>query len=238
MHYAQNILADSKAQACIWRFGKLHRPTGAKTSSVVSEVLDETAAKTRQEIRHYCGMENHRPFTMNKEEYITAKEENVTKLALLRHSKAQLPCTKGTPFYLEDIRGSSHQFSATEDNLLAVLSAYGIHLSSAKELVRIYVDEYQAELDVIAHVVAYFDISSKRLIDDIPKIFEKRFAHGFGQELKKVLTTKLNLIGDPGLDTCSRYIRDEPEVQEKRRQLRREQRILMKASKTMEEFHR
>jgi hypothetical protein len=200
--------------------------------------LDEAAAQARQEIRHYCSMENFRPFTLAKEEYIRAKEENITAFALRRHSNASLPFTNGSRFQLTDISGMSRQFSATEENLLNVLSAYGIRLSSSKDLVRIYVDEYQAELDVIAHVVAYFDISSKRLIDDIPKIFEERFAHGFAIKLAKSFTTKLNLTGERGLDNCARYVRDEPDIQEKRRELSRKQRILMRALKTVEDFHK
>ena len=207
-------------------------------STVVDDVLEEASAHAREEIRQYCAMENHRPLTMNKEEYLRAKDENVTDFAIKRNGTESLPRTNGAPFFLEDIQGRSFQFRATEENLLKVLTAFGIHLSSAKELVRIHVDEYQSELDVISHVIAYFDIASKHLIDTMPKIFEKRFARKFGEELAKVLTTRLNIIGDRGLDTCRRYIQDEPNIRERRRELTRKQAILKKALKTVEDFHK
>jgi hypothetical protein len=102
--------------------------------------------------------------------------------------------------------------------------------------VRIYVDEYQAELNVISHVIAYFDISSKRLIDDIPKIFESIFARKFGLKLKESLTTKLELVGDGSLELCSRYIKDEDNIQIQREDLTRQQEILIKALRTVDRF--
>ena len=235
-------------QEALWqipKLGTLHGSlvqyfplVGLILSSVVEDVLEEASAHAREEIRQYCAMENHRPLTMNKEEYASAKDENVTVFAIKRNGTESLPRTNGALFILEDIQGRSFQFRATEENLLKVLGAYGIHLSSAKELVRIHVDEYQAELDVIAHVIAYFDIASKHLIDTMPKIFEKRFARQFGEELSEVLTSRLNLIGERGLDTCVRYIRDEPDIQERRRELTRKQKILKKALKTVEDFHK
>ena len=154
----------------------------------------------------------------------------------MRHGDNPLPSIDGHTFILEDRHGSFREFNATETTLLRVLGHFGLHLSSAKELVRIYVDEYQAELNVIAHVIAYFDISSKRLIDDVPKIFESVFARKFGLKLKDSMTTKLDLVGDGSLEVCLRYIKDEDNVQIQRTDLTRQQEILIKAMDTVERF--
>jgi hypothetical protein len=199
-------------------------------------MLTEAATETRKTIRQYCTMESLRPLTLNTEPYKKAQEENVTRFALMRHGDNPLPGVDGHSFTLEDRHGYSREFNATEITLLSVLGHFGLHLSSAKDLVRIYVDEYQSELDVIAHVIAYFDISSKRLIDDIPKIFESVFARKFGLELKESLTTKLDLVGDGSLELCSRYIRDEDNVQIQRADLTRQQEILIKAVDTVSRF--
>ena len=175
---------------------------------------------------------------MNVAEYVTLKEERVTAFAVLRHQNnpSHLPSTTAGVFRLLDMNGSSRNFYAFEDNLLGVLAAYGIHLSSIKQLVRIHADEYDAELGVISHVAAYFDISSKRLIDDIPKVFETVFAREFGLELGKVLMTKLKIVGEGALGNCARYIRDEPTVQVKRDELTRHQGILQDAVDTIGRF--
>jgi Dynamin GTPase effector domain len=182
-------------------------------------------------------MENHRPFTMNDKEYVKSQKERVTAFAVLRHGD-DLPSTGSSSFRLDDTNGVSRSYSSNEDNLLRVLSAYGIHLSSSKELARIRPDEYDAELEVISHVEAYFDMSSKRLIDDIPKVFETIFARNFGLDLAKVLTTDLELVGARGLDNCQRYVRDEPDVQSTRDSLSRHLDILVKAVETVSRLFR
>lgn len=173
---------------------------------------------------------------MNKEAYIKSKEENITKFALTRHGNNPLPCINGNSFRIDDRFGSPREFNRTEGTLLSILAEFGLHLSSANELVRIYVDQWQAEMEVIAHVVAYFDISSKRLIDDVPKIFESVFAKSFGMELKETLTDMLELVGDGALENCLRYIRDEDDVRVKRDDLTRQQEILVKAAETVDRF--
>lgn len=179
---------------------------------------------------------------MNKTEYINAKDQNVTTFATARGRKPTSDTCDDTPsvgygsFTVIETNGTSRYFPATEDNLLRVLTAYGYHLRSSKELVRLHNDEYQAELDVISHVAAYFDVSSKRLIDDMPQVFESVFAHGFGEELCNSLTTRLKMVGDRGLESCARYVRDEPDIEARRDDLTRIRNILDKTKETIERF--
>jgi hypothetical protein len=87
-------------------------------------------------------------------------------------------------------------------------------------------DKYHAELDVISHVTTYYDISSKRLIDDISQVFETIFAKDFGLDIGKCLTKTLNLVGPRGVENCERYIQDESDVHAKREGLLRQRGIL------------
>jgi Dynamin GTPase effector domain len=196
--------------------------------------LDKAAEHTRKELRLSCRKELHRPFTLNKSEYIKAKSENVTAFAASRHQ----PPRSQSDISLLDVNGITRHYPATEENFSRVLIAYGYSLPSSKDLMRLYDDDYRAELDVISHVVAYFDLSSKRLIDDIPQVFETVFARDFGEELGKDLTMNLNLVGERGLDSCARYIRDESDVQAKRDQLIRLRHILDKAKETVDRFYK
>ena len=206
-------------------------------------MLENTAGTTREEIQLSCSKENHRPFTMNKMEYMNVKDQNLTTFATARQRKPAAETTEGLTcatgigsFTVHETNGTARYFPATEENLLRVLTAYGYHLSSSKELVRLHNDEYQVELDVISHVAAYFEVSSKRLIDDMPQVFETVFAAGFGQELSNSLITKLNLVGDRGLESCARYVRDEPDIEARRQDLTRIRHILDKTKETIERF--
>jgi len=205
---------------------------------VVNDVLEKVSETARDAIEQKCRMENLRPFTLSKDEYIKSQMEAVTEFALLRHGKEGLPSTNGSNFYLTDVTGQTRSFKATEDTLLTVLASFGLHLSSSKQLVRIHQDKYHSELEVIAHVATYFEIASKRLIDDIPQIFETVFALEFGLELARVLTTNLKLVGDQGLENCSKYTRDEPDIQANRAFLTRQEEILERAFQTLERIPR
>src|SRR5579862_4147411 len=208
-------------------------------SAVVSKVLEQVAERTREELKQYCRMEDHRPFTMNKTEYIRTKDENTTCFFDKRHGPGGLPQLEKTTFTLLDMYGNSTRpINTTETNLLTVLTAYGVHVSSSKDLVRIHKDKHAAEMEVAAHVLAYFDLSSKRLIDDVPKIFETIFAKDFTLELKKTLTSDLNLVGEGSLSVCARYVKDEPAIQAERTELERQQTILNNALRTVNLFFR
>lgn len=207
--------------------------------NATASILEKVAEEAKQDIATCCTKERHRPFTMNKE-YLKRKEENLTAYAVLRHKDATtgLPsCLGSSVFRLQDGSGALRTFSATDDNLVTVLSAYGVHLSSPTQLARIHADEFDAELDVISHVAAYFDIASTRIIDNIPQLFETMFASKFAHELEERLTTDLKLLGTGGLDRCKRYVRDEPDIQFRRDTLSRERKILKEALATIDRFY-
>jgi Dynamin GTPase effector domain len=200
-------------------------------------MLEKTADQTREGIQLYCNIETHRPFTMNIAEYLELKEQCMAAFALDRHPNKPLDASYSGTFRLVDIKGNSRTFISSEENLLSILSDYGVGISSKKQLARVHADEYDAELGVISHVAAYFELSSKRVYDDIPKVFETVFARDFGQNLGRSLTTNLKLVGDRGLENCTRHIRDEPNIQSTRDKVAREQDTLKKALDTVDQFY-
>ena len=84
---------------------------------------------------------------------------------------------------IKDVNGNAHSISSKgvgEDVLLSLLTAQGYHISSAKQLARLHdPDEFGAELDVMARVLASFEISSKRIVDVMPMIFETALVCNF-----------------------------------------------------------
>jgi Dynamin GTPase effector domain len=209
---------------------------------VVDDLLRSAAKETRAEIMRYCWTEKNRPFTLN-EEYTTWFEEQRTALAIGRHgSPVSSHCpphvTPSHHFELVDAAsGQRKLFATSEENLCTVLAAYGINLSSMEQLARIHKDDYDAELEVIAHVKAYFEVASKRIIDDIPMIFETNFAISFAKNLETYLPEKLNLVGPGGLENCTRYVCDEPDIQKKRKDWTRQLEILKKAETKLIKFY-
>ena len=198
--------------------------------------------KARRDIKDYCLTERNRPFTQN-DQYKVWKEEHRTDLAVSRHGGSPHDLRAGHiqssgSFKLRDgLSGQPHSYTTSFENLATVLEAYGVHIDSLKQLARLHPDPYDSELEVIAHVLSYFDIASKRIIDDIPMVFENSFALTFAHELETKLQQQLGLIGTGGLEVCARYAADEPEIQKCREDLTRQLAILKKAEETVHKFH-
>jgi len=197
-------------------------------------MLEKAAEETRKQIQLYCTMDQCRPFTQNHMDYNGSKEEFITDFAHnRRQSRTSFAPKSSSTHILKDEYGNSHSISSKgvgEDALLSLLTAKGYHISSTKHLARLHdPDEYQVELMVISEVLAYFQISSKRIIDIMPMVFETVFTRQFGDELRKGLTSNLKLVGEFGLENCARYARDEPDVQFKREEYNKQNVILSQA---------
>jgi hypothetical protein len=204
---------------------------------VVESVLEQVTERAREEVLQICRMENHRPFTVNGGEYLKGKEAKFKAIISTRRVFPGSPRIGGDSFTLPDAFGNSRTISTTEENLLKVLAAYGVYVSSLKDVMRIHKDEYEAEIEVISHVLAYFDLSSKHLVDNLPKVFETVFAEDFGSQLDEDLAKDLKLVGDGSLAVCTRFCKDEPEIQGKRNEFERQLDILNNAARTVDLFY-
>lgn len=185
-------------------------------------------------------MENRRPFTLDHNQFSVSKEDFITEFA---HQRGQpIASPSSTTHTIRDTYGSAHSITShgvDEDVLLSLLTAKGYRITSTKQLARLHdPDEYITELEVISQVLAYFEISSKRIVDVMPMIFETVFACEFGDELRRVLTSNLKLVGDFGVANCVRYTKDEPDVQMKREDFNRRKETLSRASEIISRFYK
>jgi hypothetical protein len=188
----------------------------------------------KEHINLYCSMEKRRPFTLLHDEFLEIKDELLRKFS---DSRRTLRIRSGSTYILKDTNGYTHAYHTGDNNLLTILSAHGYDIHSERYLKRLDdPDEFEAELIVISQVLAYFDLSSKRIIDVIPMIFEKVFAQHFSDELSKVLTVELELVGERGLENCARYAQEEPAVRVKREDLTRQRVILERALEVIARF--
>ena len=174
-------------------------------------------------------------------DYNTAREGFIDEFAHSRNGILGPSPVSSSKHTLKDFYGNSQSIIShgdSDDTLLGLLNAKGYRVSSPKQLARLHdPDEYEAELNVISEVLAYFEIASKRIIDVMPMIFETRFANDFAVEIRKVLRSKVELVGDLGLENCGRYVVDEPDVQLKREDLNRKKAILSNALQIVSRFH-
>jgi hypothetical protein len=179
-------------------------------------------------------MEMNRPFTLNYQAYTETQEEFVTDFLYFRSQEGRgtLQVDSSTTHSVKDTNGSHSVYAKGSGNdvVLSLLAANGYHLSSPKQLSRLLEpDAHKAELVVISQVLAYFQISSTRIIDVMPMIFETVFARDFAHALEKNLTSSLQLTGKGGYDNCARFAKEEPEVQAEREDFEKKRAILVEA---------
>jgi hypothetical protein len=143
------------------------------------------------------------------------------------------PTSISSSHKLKDVYGQTHSISTKavgDEVLLGFLASRGYPLASTKQLSRLREpDELEAELTVISAILAYFEISSKRIVDIMPMIFENAFICEFATEVRNILPSELGFLGEFGYETCAKYGRDEPETQMKREDYKRKSEILSEA---------
>ncbi len=203
---------------------------------MIHDTLTTAAVQTREQIRFFCGMECHRPFTLNNSHYRDTQSKilsGLTKQRRVENHYADGPTSISSTHTVKDAFGQRHSISTKsvgDDLLLDALRSRGCPLTSVKQLSCLNeVDEFEAELVVVSGILAYFEISSKRIIDIIPMIVEKAFICRFAKELRNVLTSGLGFLGEFGYETCAKYGKDEPEIKIKRQDLERKSEILSEA---------
>ena len=96
-------------------------------------------------------------------------------------------------------------------------------------------DEYDAELDLIAHVLAYLDVAYKRFGDMIPMRVEEKFLNPLANLLQKQLMDKF-LVGDGCEERCRAYLVDAPELIGKRREIAMKLDVLRAADRELRKF--
>jgi len=96
-------------------------------------------------------------------------------------------------------------------------------------------DEYDVELDLIAHVLAYIKLAYRRFGDIIPMRVEAKFQEPLVGRIQKLLLEKL-FTGDGVEERCRSLLEDSPELVAKRKELTGKLEVLRKADQEVRKF--
>jgi hypothetical protein len=96
-----------------------------------------------------------------------------------------------------------------------------------------YSDGAETESFVIANVLAYFEISSKRLIEIIPMICDTSLSLKFVPQLETSFLGMLGIVGPLGSENSEKYLRETSEIRERRQRLRRQLEIVNRAEQIL-----
>ena len=196
--------------------------------------MKDTAKNTSIQIELICRLEKNRAFTMNVEEFSTSQTQHKLDYIHYRNennlSRPVLHATNALRNHAGFYQSLSHD-DVTDDLIMSQLAVKGIRVTDPKQLAILYPrDEYDAELDVISAVGAYFEVASTRVTDFMPMIFEVVFIQDFVKELRKALTLPLKLANNvEAAEICERYTRDDHDIHQKRMKLAEDRKVLLKA---------
>ncbi|KAG6862119.1 hypothetical protein C0995_005931 [Termitomyces sp. Mi166 len=103
------------------------------------------------------------------------------------------------------------------NSALAALAALGYHgITEADFGKMVPPDEYETEIQVMAEVRGYFQITYKRVIDTIPSLIDLLFVRAIAEDMQPSLITQFSL---GTADAKERYIAENPMMVVKRKEL-------------------
>ncbi|TFY75946.1 hypothetical protein EWM64_g8066 [Hericium alpestre] len=120
---------------------------------------------------------------------------------------------------------------------LACLAKAGYRGLVAEDLGRLRKpDEYETELQVMAEVRAFFQVSYKRIIDCVPMHIDNKFVKGILQDLHPFLVNKMGLVGRGATERCARYLAEDPDVVAQREEVVARKKTLQNVKKELDSF--
>jgi len=98
-------------------------------------------------------------------------------------------------------------------------------------------DGYISELEVMAGVRAYFQVSYKRIIDDVPLTIEKELTRAFADNIQETLFQKL-FTGDdaPTVEQMKDLLVEDPAVAARRESLMTKRDRLVEIKRKLDRF--
>ncbi|KIM82118.1 hypothetical protein PILCRDRAFT_485567 [Piloderma croceum F 1598] len=106
------------------------------------------------------------------------------------------------------------------NSVLALLAEVGYTGLNAEDLGKLNPpDEYETELHVMAEVRGYFQVSYKRVIDNVPSLIDLKFVKAITKELQNFLISNLGLGTTNANDRCGKYLAEDPNIVARRDEL-------------------
>jgi Dynamin GTPase effector domain len=208
-------------------------------SDVVAEVLEQVSDDTRKYLEIQCKMERHRPFTVNYSDYCDLTAAFRANLEDRRNRQERSTGPVSITYTIKDDSGNSRTVSskvANFDRFMGASVSTPYFGSTPTPPDPGEPSKYKDELELMSQVLAYHVISSKRISDVVPMIFETVFACSFSDRLREILTSRLKLVGESGLENCARYAQDEPDIELKRNKFKKQLEVLFDALKILHGF--
>ncbi|KAA1467041.1 hypothetical protein DENSPDRAFT_66992 [Dentipellis sp. KUC8613] len=177
----------------------------------------------------------HMPYTQNLHYLQTCQETWLGKYKDIRAGKS----TKESAKKAESWDGSMASAPPSDPvaDALAALAKAGYAGLNAEDLGRLNkADEYENEMQVMAEVRSYFQVSYKRIIDAVPMLIDLKFVRGIMKDMHDHLIKEMGLVGEGATERCARYLAEDPDVVARRDEAMGRRAILENVQKELNRF--
>jgi len=170
-------------------------------STIVEDQVERARVMTQERIEWMLGMENP-PFTLNDHYFASYREK-----------------------YLAEFKAARAPQALDPDDVNAVMSALarlgtGFRGLQQRDLFKLVgSDKYEEEMIVMAETAAYFHVSYKRIIDNIPRIIDHDFLRTIEKEIQDALIEGLALGSENAMERAAMYLAEDEGVSEERKML-------------------
>ncbi|KAH8091801.1 P-loop containing nucleoside triphosphate hydrolase protein [Cristinia sonorae] len=189
------VSSDALHQLVHTHFGKFAM-TGLldMIQAIVETQIEKSRSNTQERLKWMLKLEDP-PFTMNDHYFSLYREKYLTKYKEAR---------KISPATVDET-----QIQAA----LSALTTIGHQGVKVEDLAKLHGnDPYEEELIVMAETAAYFHVSFKRLIDNIPRIIDYDFLHAIMKEIQGRLIGELDIGGEGAKERAAAYFAEDEQV--------------------------
>ncbi|KAI5117954.1 hypothetical protein M0805_004719 [Coniferiporia weirii] len=188
----------------------------------VQHLLDRLGDETKQDIKRILQREKT-PFTLNghylaryKDDFLAyykgCRQREVNSIAMQHiQEHARLSSSEAVSLSLMS--------NDAVTQVLAGLNTMNIRDVKASDLPKLLPrDPYEPALELMATASAYYQVSSKRFIDNVSLAVDYDFVRAFAENVQQALYVQI-IRGDPR-EQCAKFLRESPEIRERRKELR------------------
>ncbi|KAI9063947.1 hypothetical protein FKP32DRAFT_1603293 [Trametes sanguinea] len=208
----------------------------SRVHSIIAEFISDSSDYTTERLQWFLALER-RPRTLNEFYYSFYREK------FLGHYKACRPkADQPRTTFMQQLERHLDPDSETRKHVNRVLNGLteiGLPGKTVTDLAQLLPpDPYDAALDIMAGVRAYFQVAYKRFSDNIPMTIDYELVLGLerGQALEKALRSGLGIGSHEAHDRCKAYIQEPRHVAERREELMKKRERLETARRKLTEI--
>ncbi|KAJ7288890.1 P-loop containing nucleoside triphosphate hydrolase protein [Mycena rebaudengoi] len=221
----QQTLAEHVKQLICDRFSSFGQGGLEQRVTVVVQDYMKTRAEVAQElIKKLIRLEEDGPFTLN-EHYLADYKAKFFSYYKGARERAQNPVltaaidTYTTPQPAPSIYSTIPPLQGVA-LVLSNLSAIGLSGIKAEDLVKLLPpDRLDPALNIMADVRAYFQVTYKRVADNVPAAIDHELVRGLGRDMLVTLYSRLGINGPDGMRICQELAQENPSIAGKREEL-------------------